>query len=84
MPNRVEKVASEAMGAVKTIAATIGSFKQLAREHGEVTALLIRIRMTSDPAARRDLLELLLREKGSSRENAQGKAVTGAGLTRQL
>ena len=46
MPNRMEHAASELMGAVKTAKATIenlhGVFKELAREHGEVEALLRR------------------------------------------
>ncbi len=73
MPNRVEKVASEVMGAVKAAKATIetlpGVFKQLTREHGEVTALLLRVKMTSDVKVRRELFPkireaLLAHEKG--------------------
>jgi hypothetical protein len=73
MPNRVEKVASEVMGAVKAAKATVenlsGVFKQLAREHGEVTALLLRLKISSDPKVRRELFptireELLSHEKG--------------------
>jgi hypothetical protein len=73
MANRVEKVASEVMGAIKAAKATFeglpGVFKELAREHGEVMALLARLRMTSDAAVRRELFpqireELLSHEKG--------------------
>jgi hemerythrin superfamily protein len=73
MPNRVEKAASEVMGAVKAAKATIenlhGVFKQLTREHGEVTALLLRVKMSSDVKVRRELFpkirqELLSHEKG--------------------
>jgi|HubBroStandDraft_5_1064220.scaffolds.fasta_scaffold163217_1 hypothetical protein len=73
MPNRMEHAASELMGAVKTAKATIenlhGVFKELSREHGEVEALLVRVRMTHDPAVRAALFpkireELLSHEKG--------------------
>ncbi|HEX3772127.1 MAG TPA: hemerythrin domain-containing protein [Polyangiaceae bacterium] len=73
MPNRIEKAASEVMGAVKAAKATLenlgGVFKQLSREHGEVTALLLIVKMSSDPKVRRDLFpkireELLAHEKG--------------------
>jgi len=61
------------MGAVKAAKATIdnlpGVFKQLTREHGEVTALLLRVKMSSDVKVRRELFptireELLAHEKG--------------------
>jgi len=73
MPNRMEKVASDVMGAVKTAKAKIeglsGVFQHLTREHGEVTALLLRVKMTSDPRVRAELFpkiraELLSHEKG--------------------
>jgi hypothetical protein len=61
------------MGAAKAFKATIegvtGVFKQLMREHGEVTALLRRVKMSSDPAVRQELFptiraELVAHEKG--------------------
>ena len=77
MPNRMEKVASEALGAVKATRAKVegvtGVFKQLTREHGEVTALLMRVRMSSELEVRAGLLpkiraELLSHEKGEAIE----------------
>jgi hypothetical protein len=77
MPNRIEKAASEVMGAVKTAKATFqgltGVFKQLAREHGEVTALLMRVKTSSDIDVRCQLFpkireELLSHEKGELAE----------------
>jgi len=66
MPNRIEKVASEAMGTVKTVKAKVenfsGIFKQLTREHGEVMALLLRVKVTSDPAVRRELFPQIRQE----------------------
>jgi hypothetical protein len=77
MPNRMEEAASRVMGAMKTVKATVeglpGVFKQLTKEHGEVTALLMRVKMTSDTGVRRELfpkirVELLSHEKGELRE----------------
>jgi hypothetical protein len=77
MPNRIEKVASDVMGAVKTAKATIeglsGVFKHLTREHGEVMALLLRVKITSDPDVRAELFpkirtELISHEKGELAE----------------
>ena len=77
MPNRMDKVASDLMGAAKAARATVeglsGVFKHLAREHGEVTALLLRAKMTTDPKVRAELfpqiqMELLSHEKGELAE----------------
>lgn len=77
MPNQVEKIASEVMGAVKSAKASFehltGVFKELTREHGEVSALLSRVKMTSDPEVRRNLFptireKLLAHEKGELSE----------------
>ena len=77
MPHRTEHAASTAMGAIKTAKAAIlgltGVFRHLAREHGEVSALLMRVKLSSDVAVRRDLFpkiknELLSHEKGELRE----------------
>jgi hypothetical protein len=71
--HRTEKAASTVMGAAKAAKATLenvsGVFKQLMREHGEVTALLLRVKTTSDADVRRELFpkirqELLSHEKG--------------------
>ena len=76
MPNRTQEVASKAAGAMKAVKATVkgfsGIFKQLTREHGEVSALLMRVKMSSDPQVRRDLYptirsELLSHEMGELR-----------------
>jgi hemerythrin superfamily protein len=73
MPNPMEKAASEVMGAAKSVKARIegltGVFQHLAREHGEVTALLLRVKSSSDPKVRSELFpkirqELLSHEKG--------------------
>jgi hypothetical protein len=77
MPNPLEKAASEVMGAVKStkarIAGLTGVFQHLAREHGEVTALLLRVKSSSDPKVRSELFpkirqELLSHEKGELAE----------------
>jgi hemerythrin superfamily protein len=73
MPSRIEEVASKGMGAAKKVKATVegmhGVFRRLAEEHGEVTALLMRVKASSDPEVRRELFpviraELLGHEKG--------------------
>jgi hemerythrin superfamily protein len=73
MPNPAEELASKAMGALKVGKATIegltGIFKKLAQEHGEVSALLLRVKSSSDVQVRADLYpkiraELLSHEKG--------------------
>ncbi len=73
MPNRIEKAAATVMGTAKAVKATLtnlhGVFKELEREHGEVTALLLRLKKSSDPGLRRSLFPaireaLLSHEKG--------------------
>lgn len=73
MPNRIEKVASQTMGVVKAAKACVegvhGVFSQLVREHGEVTALLLRVKATSDAKVRGEFFpfiraELLSHEQG--------------------
>jgi hemerythrin superfamily protein len=73
MTNPAEELASKAMGAVKMGKATIegltGIFKKLAQEHGEVSALLMRVNSSSDPQVRAELFpkiraELLSHEQG--------------------
>jgi Hemerythrin HHE cation binding domain len=77
MPNSAEKIASKAMGAMKTVKATAegltGVFKHLATEHGEVTALLLRVKTSSDVEVRKELFpeirsELVSHEKAELRE----------------
>lgn len=73
MPNPAEKVAQKGMGAVKAAKATFeglsGVFRKLSQEHGEVTALLLRVKGSSDPKVRAEhwpviRKELLAHEKG--------------------
>jgi len=77
MANRMEKVASDVMGAVKATKAKLeglsGVFQHLTREHGKVTALILRVKATSDAKVRADLFpkiraELLSHEKGELAE----------------
>lgn len=72
MPNQLEQAAANVMGAAKAIKGTLhglsGVFKTLMEEHGKVSALLIRVNMSSDPEVRRELFptirkELLAHEK---------------------
>jgi hemerythrin superfamily protein len=68
MPNRIEKAASETMGAMKSAKAAVkgltGVFRHLMEEHGKVAALMKRVSMSSDdrvraevfPTIRKDLL----------------------------
>ena len=77
MPGRTEELASDALGQVKKAKAAIegvsGVFKKLMEEHGQVTALLMRVKISSDPGIRRELFptirkELLAHERGELRE----------------
>jgi hypothetical protein len=73
MPNRVEEATSAAMGALKDVKATVkgltGVFKHLMEEHGKVSALIARVKMSSDKDVRARLYptirsELLGHETG--------------------
>jgi hypothetical protein len=73
MANLAEELASKAMGAMKMGKAALtglsGVFSKLEQEHGEVTALLMRVKASSDPGVRAELFpkiraELLSHEKG--------------------
>ena len=73
MPNRVEEATSAAMGALKDVKATVkglsGVFKHLMEEHGKVSALITRVKMSSDEDVRARLYptirsELLGHETG--------------------
>jgi hemerythrin superfamily protein len=77
MTNTVEELASKVVGTAKAAKATLeglsGVFRHLAKEHGEVSALLMRLKATSDPDVRRELFpkirrELLAHERGELRE----------------
>ncbi len=66
MPNQMERAASKAMGKVKATKARLkglkGIFRQLSEEHGEVSALLRRVKMTSDPKVRAELFPKIKKE----------------------
>jgi hypothetical protein len=75
MEKVASQVASEALGAVKATKARVegatGVFEQLTREHGEIIALLMRVRMSSQLEVRAGLMpkiraELLAHEKGEA------------------
>jgi hypothetical protein len=72
MPNQLENIASGAMGAAKAIQAKIegltGVFAHLAREHGEVSTMLQRVKVSSDLRVREEFFpkirsELLAHER---------------------
>jgi hypothetical protein len=77
MANKIEEMASKAVGTAKAVKATLeglnGVFRHLVREHGEVSALLLRLKASSDPNVRRELWpnirkELLSHEQGEIKE----------------
>jgi iron-sulfur cluster repair protein YtfE (RIC family) len=77
MTNKIEELASKAMGTAKAVKATLeglnGVFRHLVREHGEVSALLLRLKTSSDPNVRRELWpnirkELLSHEQAEMKE----------------
>jgi hypothetical protein len=73
MPTQMEHTASKMMGAVKQMKGAVqglsGVFRTLMQEHGEVSALLLRLKGSDDIELRRRLFplirkELLAHEKG--------------------
>jgi hemerythrin superfamily protein len=77
MANKVEELVSKAVGTAKAAKATLeglnGVFRHLEREHGEVSAMLMRLKASSDPDVRRELWptirkELLSHELAEKRE----------------
>jgi hemerythrin superfamily protein len=73
MANTIEEMASKTLAATKATKARLkgltGIFAQLMEEHGEVSALMSRVKMSSDPEVRRRLFpeiraNLLAHEKG--------------------
>lgn len=75
MPNRMDSIISKGTGAAKAVEARlhglVGVFKVLSEQHGEVSALLKRVK--SDPSKRAELWpkirqELMSHEKGELRE----------------
>jgi hemerythrin-like domain-containing protein len=72
MTHKLEELASKAVGTVKAAKASLdginGVFRHLMREHGEVSALLMRLKLSADPEVRRELwqeirVELLSHEQ---------------------
>ncbi|HET8932324.1 MAG TPA: hemerythrin domain-containing protein [Polyangiales bacterium] len=72
MTHKLEELASKAVGTVKAAKASFdginGVFRHLMREHGEVSALLMRLKLSADPEMRRELwqeirVELLSHEQ---------------------
>lgn len=77
MTHKLEELASKAVGAIKATQASLegmsGVFRHLIREHGEVSALLMRLKFSSDPSMRRELwsevrAELLSHERAEISE----------------
>jgi hypothetical protein len=73
MTSKIEELAAKAVGVAKEVKARFegfsGVFSHLVREHGEVSALLMRLELSSDPDVRRELWpairkELLGHERG--------------------
>jgi hemerythrin superfamily protein len=66
MTNKVEHLAAKLVGTAKAAKATFegleGVFRHLEREHGEVSALLMRLKLSSDPDMRRELWPTIRRE----------------------
>jgi len=77
MTTKAEALASKVVGTAKAAKATLegltGVFRHLVKEHGEVSALLMRLRASSDPGVRRELWptirrQLLAHERGEIQE----------------
>jgi len=81
MPTNMEKAASKAMGTAKKVKGSVkglgGVFKTLMEEHGEVTALLLRIKSSSDVETRARLWPTVRREL-TSHEKGESAVVFGA------
>lgn len=66
MTTKIEEMASKATGFAKAAKATLegfnGVFRHLVQEHGEVSALLLRLKLSSDPDKRRELWPIIRKE----------------------
>src|SRR5688572_13194680 len=66
MSHKLEELAAKAVGTAKAAKATMerlsGVFRHLEREHGEVSALLMRLNVSSDPETRRELWQTIRKE----------------------
>lgn len=94
MTTRTEELASTLLGKAKGAKAALegltGVFRHLVQEHGKTSALLMRLKASSDPDVRRELfptirVELLAHEQGELRElypvlrqNAQTRGIAEA------
>lgn len=78
MPNPAEHIASKIMGTMKSAKAAVGGlsgvFRHLAEEHGEVTALLLRVKLGANPEVRSQLFPTIRKEL-LAHERAEIKAV---------
>ena len=74
--HRTEKAASKVMGTAKEAKAVLSSvtgvFKELMREHGEVTALLLRVKASSDAEVRSDYSQNPRRARVAREGRARG------------
>jgi hypothetical protein len=77
MTSKIEELASRTVGAAKAAKAAFegldGVFRLLIREHGEVSTLLLRLKISNDPKTRRELWpqirdELLAHEQAEKTE----------------
>ncbi len=77
MPTRTEEIPAKGTGAARTDKPATegphGVFKKLTEEHGEIGALLMRVKATADPEARRAMYpkvrqEMLAHDHGEIRE----------------
>jgi hypothetical protein len=77
MTSKIEAFAAKTVGAAKAAKAAFegldGVFRLLIREHGEVSALLLRLKISTDPKTRRELwpqirAELLAHEQAEKTE----------------
>lgn len=66
MTSKIEELASKTVGAAKAAKAAFegldGVFRHLTREHGEVSALLLRLKISSDPNTRQELWQSIRKE----------------------
>jgi len=81
MPTNMEKAASKAMGAAKKVKGAVkgldGVFKTLMEEHGEVSAMLLKVKSSSDIETRARLWPTVRREL-TSHEKGEVAVVFGA------
>jgi hypothetical protein len=66
MTSKLEEIGSKAAGVAKGAVAAVsgltGVFRRLAQEHGEVTALMLRVKASSSPDVRCELIPTIRKE----------------------